>query len=267
MSWLYSRALVGAFSAATCLGGAQSALSNTINTPQAFCLPDKMTAFSRLSRYGMTFAHLTEDLGEELLTWFLAGFHAKTFPVQEKALESTANDQASGQKWRVLLAKFDRDSCLWKTAQCSSIEDSDECLATFPRWGMTRNGELYQQQIPALRTSASVSGLMAKTGRNPKTNSTPDAVEFQPVETARKWPTPNASDHIQRKTSKSWAAKGRTNFVLSNPEVTGVEGGRLNPQWVEWLMGWPLGWTDLKPLAMDKFREWQRLHSPSWPNN
>lgn len=27
---------------------------------------------------------------------------------------------------------------------------------------------------------------------------------------------------------------------------------RLNPDWVEWLMGWPLGWTDLKPLAMDK---------------
>jgi len=30
-------------------------------------------------------------------------------------------------------------------------------------------------------------------------------------------------------------------------------GGPLNPEWVEWLMGWPLGWTDLKPLATDKF--------------
>jgi hypothetical protein len=29
-------------------------------------------------------------------------------------------------------------------------------------------------------------------------------------------------------------------------------GGRLNPQWVEWLMGWPVGWTDLKPLETDK---------------
>ena len=28
--------------------------------------------------------------------------------------------------------------------------------------------------------------------------------------------------------------------------------GKLNPMWVEWLMGWPLGWTDLKPLEMDK---------------
>jgi hypothetical protein len=29
-------------------------------------------------------------------------------------------------------------------------------------------------------------------------------------------------------------------------------GGSLNPTWVEWLMGWPLGWTDLKPLATGK---------------
>ena len=33
---------------------------------------------------------------------------------------------------------------------------------------------------------------------------------------------------------------------------------------VEWLMGWPIGWTELKPLAMDKFREWQQQHSPSY---
>jgi len=31
-----------------------------------------------------------------------------------------------------------------------------------------------------------------------------------------------------------------------------LAGGALNPMWVEWLMGWPLGWTDLKPLEMDK---------------
>jgi site-specific DNA-cytosine methylase len=32
------------------------------------------------------------------------------------------------------------------------------------------------------------------------------------------------------------------------------------PMWVEWLMGWPLGWTDLKPLAMDRFQSWQQQH-------
>ena len=37
--------------------------------------------------------------------------------------------------------------------------------------------------------------------------------------------------------------------------------GRLNPTWVEWLMGWPIGWTALQPLETDKFREWQQQHS------
>jgi len=31
-------------------------------------------------------------------------------------------------------------------------------------------------------------------------------------------------------------------------------GGQLNPEFVEWLMGWPLGWSGLKPLATAKSR-------------
>jgi len=33
-------------------------------------------------------------------------------------------------------------------------------------------------------------------------------------------------------------------------------GGQLIPMWCEWLMGWPLGWSDLKPLAKESFRKW-----------
>ena len=49
---------------------------------------------------------------------------------------------------------------------------------------------------------------------------------------------------------------------------------RLNPDWVEWLIGWPIGHTALKPLETDRFREWQRQHGgcsmsgevdPNWP--
>jgi site-specific DNA-cytosine methylase len=36
---------------------------------------------------------------------------------------------------------------------------------------------------------------------------------------------------------------------------------QLNPSWVEWLMGWPIGWTDLKPLVTDKFHSVQLWHS------
>ena len=37
-------------------------------------------------------------------------------------------------------------------------------------------------------------------------------------------------------------------------------GGKLNPTWVEWLMNWPIEWTDLKPLGMDKFQQWLGSH-------
>lgn len=43
--------------------------------------------------------------------------------------------------------------------------------------------------------------------------------------------------------------------------------GRLNPDFVEWVMGWPIGWTALAPLGMDKFREWQRQHSSCFPGS
>jgi DNA (cytosine-5)-methyltransferase 1 len=34
----------------------------------------------------------------------------------------------------------------------------------------------------------------------------------------------------------------------------------INPSLYEWLMGWPLEWTDLKPLETDKFHKWLELH-------
>jgi hypothetical protein len=37
-------------------------------------------------------------------------------------------------------------------------------------------------------------------------------------------------------------------------------GGSLNPTWVEWLMGWPLGWTDCDAPETDRFQQWLRSH-------
>ena len=84
MSWLYSQALVAEYSAGTCSDGAPFAPSNGNPTPQAFLPPDRMTAFCRPSRFGMTFAPLTDGLGAELLTWFLEASHARTLAQQEK---------------------------------------------------------------------------------------------------------------------------------------------------------------------------------------
>jgi hypothetical protein len=87
MSWLISKALMNSLCSRelaveslgeNSLDGEQSALSNGNNIPQAYCAPDKMMGFSRLSQYGMTYKPLTESRGEELLTLYREGFLAKT---------------------------------------------------------------------------------------------------------------------------------------------------------------------------------------------
>ena len=37
--------------------------------------------------------------------------------------------------------------------------------------------------------------------------------------------------------------------------------GRPHPTNQEWMMGWPLGWTDIQPLGTDRFQSWLSAHS------
>ena len=75
------------------------------------------------------------------------------------------------------------------------------------------------------------------------------------------WATPTTRDWRSGKASEETHAK---NSRPLSEQVGQVEnGGQLNPEWVEWLMGWPVGWTDLKPLEMGKFRQWQQQHGRS----
>jgi len=60
-------------------------------------------------------------------------------------------------------------------------------------------------------------------------------------------------------------AKGQT-ITLADEVKTAEGGGSLNPDWVEWLMGWPIGWTDLKPLETDKYPPPHRWHGIPYTN-
>ena len=57
----------------------------------------------------------------------------------------------------------------------------------------------------------------------------------------RLWPTPTANEDA------AGTPNGKMQRMLGNhPDVRNTGAGTLNPQWVEWLMGYPEGWTDLK---------------------
>ena len=280
MSWLISKALMNSLSlqeqAAEYLGenfsdGEQSAPLNGNPTQLAYCAPDKMTDFSRLSRFGMTYKPLMESRGEELLTLYREAFHAKTSAQQEKAQELTENDQECGNTWRGWLAKYDPDTSLWRTAQCSLLEDLNESLETLPRSGMTRNGLLWE--LPMLEqtikgTESGLSQQMWLTPRVVEIDETPENFRRR-MNSKRKndrkngfgsltmqvkamFPTPTARN------AKECASPSE--FNRNTPTLATHAGGKLNPMWVEWLMGWPLGWTDLKPLEMDKSPSVQQQH-------
>jgi len=91
MSWSFLPELVAAFLEECSLDTDQSVLSNTTPTPDQYYWPDKPTEHSRLSRFGMTCAPLTGIHGEELLTWYRAGFLAKTSALPEAGQESKEN--------------------------------------------------------------------------------------------------------------------------------------------------------------------------------
>jgi hypothetical protein len=78
------------------------------------------------------------------------------------------------------------------------------------------------------------------------------------------WPTPKDSaggpDYAK-------AERGKKPGGSPSPSLPTVVGGSLNPTWVEWLMGWPLGWTDCAVSAMDRFRQWCGSHMGSCPGD
>ena len=291
MSWLISQAMmkdyenllslqepVEEYLGANSLDGERSALLSGNPTQQAYCAPDKMTVFSRLSRFGMTFKLLTENRGEELLTLYREDFRVRTFQSQEKETDLKEKDQVCGKKCPALLAKYDLNTSSWKTAQCSLFEDLEQSLEIFPKWGMTVNGELFLHRM----WEPTISGKEFGSWATPTTMDTlppksPQALNKEAtiarkgrskpanlrdqVSNMKNWPTPVTRDY---KDSGSQEALIRARDKRDSPGLgllVGAEGGgNLNPMWVEWLMGWPLGWTDLKPLEMDKCLYAQQQH-------
>jgi hypothetical protein len=327
MSWLFSQVLVEEFLEENFWDGELYAELNVMPTQHKFWRNDKMMEFLNLSQFGLTLQVLTESRGRELLTWYLAVSHAKTLAQQEKAQELQVKEVDYGQSSPELLARLDPDTLLWRTAQCSLLEDLELSLQTFPRWGSMLNGALYP--LPMLVQTISVKEFGSEpnnetffhtpntTGMDGGSNSrkalkkrmwltprvlevdespenfrrrmnskrpndrkdgfgsltmqvkamqklpTPDASSRGPTKNydpkaksqsgrtlqsfVAKWPTPMSSEHKANRQTRENHQNGLTQAVLATET-----GGQLNPTWVEWLMGWPLGWTDLKPLEMDK---------------
>ncbi len=122
------------------------------------------------------------------------------------------------------LAKYDPDTHSWKTSQLSLLTNTvSELSQTLPVSGIVVSGILYQRPSLVHPTFGIDSGYL---------------------------PTPRVRNINYW--DQEYAEKKQ---MLCDSFV----GSQLNPRWVEWLMGWPDGWTDLKCSVTDKslsvFRE------------
>ena len=217
MSWHYLRELEGESLEDICSGGELlQPLKSKITHAEFYCNGKLMDSYLD-SLSGTTFVHSMENLGEEKSMLSRVDFHVRTLVPQEKVQDLTEKGQVSGEKWQGSFTKYSPDSCSWKTHQCSFLGDLDEFSETWPRWGSMRTGECYQLPMSEQNINETEYGL---------------------------WPTPTTPS-------------GGGNCGGSGAYKNAIKNGThiphsINPSLYEWLMGWPIGWTDLKPLEMDK---------------
>jgi hypothetical protein len=176
--------------------------------------------------------HSTENRGEDLSKSSREDSPAKTFPAPEKGPESAEKEADYGEKWQEWFAKFNPATSLWKTRQCSLFEDLEPSLETWPQWGMMRGGVCLEQTPLALTITEPVYGWLP-------TPLNDDGSNVNPTDK-------------RRETLASWVRDRNREKIQS--------GERQNPQWWEWVMFWPVGWTDCLPLETDKFQVWRLSH-------
>jgi len=266
MSWLFSQVLVEEYLGENFLDGEQSAPLSGSNTQQAYCAPDKMTDFSRLSQFGMMCKPLTESHGKELLTLYREGFHAKTSQQQEKAQGLTVKHQECGEKWQGSFVKYSPDTSSWKTHQCSLLGGLDEFSETWPQWGLMRDGECWEQRTLEQTIRGTGFGLSPNgvdSFHAPNTTGLDGGSNSRRAlrKKMENWPTPCSTDY--KGSGKTGELRDRLDYAVergatkSKTYSEAPTSGQLNPDWVEWLMNWPIKWSDLNGFNKQEFQRWQ----------
>lgn len=254
MSFIYLPELAAESLPANCSGTGASAPSKSTPTRKRSSSPAKKMARSPASPSSATFSSSMLDPSEAVLMSFLADFPARTSVVPAIEQESPEHDQDSGRSSRGWFARLSPTKSEWKTPQTSLLADSELFSETWPRWGSMRDGVCYLRPILTPIICGSVSGSLLPTLTVNGNNNRPypgkksgyglaTAVAMLPTLTTIGL---NGGSNSRRATAKRGEPPTHT--------------GPLNPDWCEWFMGFPIGWTASTALEMPKFQEWRQQH-------
>jgi len=121
--------------------------------------------------------------------------------------------------------------------------------------GSSRSGDRHGE-IPSLHGMARAGRWPTPTKQDASNNGSPSQQRRKspPLNAVAKWPTPTSADANRK--GADYARENRPNSGGDDLNTaisrTGLPGGKLNPEWVEWLMGWPIEWSALKPSEMGR---------------
>jgi hypothetical protein len=223
---------------------------------------------------------------ESSLTLSAEGSPAKTSALQGKEPDLQALEAASGGNSTGSSVRRSRTGSSRKTYQPFAVEDWTKFSGASLRSGTMRNGTVYPLPPLAPLTAGTESGFWPTPTANSSNQCSVDAalkeaerlhpqgrwtlmsqVAAMEVHGNPMWPTPAARDWKGANgydTTLNKLQNGIRAHLDQLPNaVQMAEGkairGTLNPTWVEWLMGFPLDWTDLKPWGTRSSRKSQKL--------
>ena len=265
MSWHFSQALVAAYLQANCLDGELFAPLRSATTHEAYCWRDSETESLDLFQFGMTSQPLTQDLGAELLTWYREGFRASMSALPAPcggAAASTATRAGYGTSTCESLTSAAPDSFGGRTRQPSRIKASAASFERWPSAGTFRDGQLLELQTLDCGTQESDSGSLLPTPTARDWKDSPGMTDVRKDGKTRNDRLPMLLFSLVRSAGIAWQTTTPTDartVSVKGLTVT-INGPKYSPELPEWIMGWPIGWTDLSPLEMGKFQQWQLEH-------
>jgi len=188
---------------------------------------------------------------ETALTSSLAVTHANPFQQQESDLVKMTQGTC-GHTSESTSKQYDLFAVSLKTSKVTSRLDSPQSSAIWKKTVISQRGEYSVRVKSALLTNEkeSTSWLtpMVQDSKHSGTNLGPNGQRGLLVNQVN-WPTPSARDH-KGGYQGGRIRNGKVSFDTLDVAVQYHSGdknivGHLNPEWVEWLMGVPIGWTGL----------------------
>lgn len=205
--------------------------------------------------------------------------------------EERRTSATSGPRSCESLARWDRASSSWRTSQATFGWDSTEFSETLPTSGSMRSGALYGRPTLERLTDESGSSCWptATTQDNAQVAGQYATNGTTLAGAAKQWPTPAACVPQDGEDPETWlkrrellkqkkkngngaglpltiagvvfTANGRLDLTPTGKRSPNTSGLRLNPRFVEWLMGFPDGWTVCAPSATPLSPNKPRTHS------